>query len=833
MNKILLLVIVSFYCLTVTAQVTCSATSSSGSGYIPFMNSGFGIENPDCEHTEFGSHITQVFDTILKKNVFQFHSHIDADNDRCQVFDRVRMEVKGGPNSDLELQHPLNAKAYYRWKFRIDENYVGSSSFHHIFQLKAKGGNDDSFPVITITLRTNNLEVIHNGGDTGDNLGSLAVSDLSLFKGRWIEAFIKVINQENGEFEIILKDVLNSNILLQYSNEDIDLWRIAADFNRPKWGMYRSKNSSLQDEIFHFADFCISENSETLCPEDTTIFIDNVAPSTPINLMAQNVMISSLDLMWDKSTDDFGVTAYRVSQDGNQIYEGANNQITVENLAGSTTYTFTVVALDATGNISDTSSELQVTTDDVNALPSQASNPFPSNGAEILNINPTLSWSNGENTNSTRIYIGTSATPVDFISVDEESYMVSLNSGTQYYWQVINDNSNGSTPSPIWTFTTSSDNPDAPWLVYRANERLDVETNFMSALDIPMTPTLDEVILDPNGSGNTYYNYRHQEEEKFRWRQELNPSDTAITIVARLKALSQDVNCICYFEVKAFGWREKLRLNQSTIKLERSNPIVEEDIPFEFKDNFHLIRVTMEGNIMKVYLDENPVPVAIGNSVDDDATNRFEWGKAGSPDCGASIDWMAVINNQANAPDEGASLPSDLFLSSIATLSDLQIDGTTITNFSPNTFDYTFDVGGSTVTPLVSYTTSSDLAVAALVSPNEVPNTAATIDITAQDGFTKNAYTINFESLVSVKDNFEKNEVEIYPNPVTNELFIDTKSKNTETIEIFNTIGIKYYQTNEENIAKINTTSFPVGIYFILIKMEDGQVLKHKFLIER
>jgi len=210
----------------------------------------------------------------------------------------------------------------------------------------------------------------------------------------------------------------------------------------------------------------MSENSETLCPEDTTIFIDNVAPSTPINLMAQNVMISSLDLMWDKSTDDFGVTAYRVSQDGNQIYEGANNQITVENLAGSTTYTFTVVALDATGNISDTSSELQVTTDDVNALPSQASNPFPSNGAEILNINPTLSWSNGENTNSTRIYIGTSATPVDFISVDEESYMVSLNSGTQYYWQVINDNSNGSTPSPIWTFTTSSDNPDAPWLVY-------------------------------------------------------------------------------------------------------------------------------------------------------------------------------------------------------------------------------------------------------------------------------------------------------------------------------------------------------------------------------
>lgn len=371
-------------------------------------------------------------------------------------------------------------------------------------------------------------------------------------------------------------------------------------------------------------------------------------------------------------------------------------------------YGFTVLALDAAGNSSPASAELQVTTDDINALPGAASNPFPSDGSDILATKLTFSWTEGENTDSTNIYIGTSSIPTSFEYVAEDVYMVLLNPGTQYFWQVVHENDNGSTASPVWSFTTSAGNPDAPWLVYRANERLDIETNFWTVLDLPTSPTLDEVTNDPNGSTNNFYHYQHAEEEKFRWRQELNPADTAITIVARLKALNEDVNCICYFEVKAFGWREKLRLNQSTIKLERSNPIVEEDIPFEFKDAFHLIRVTMEENIMKVYLDEDPTPIAIGNSVDDDATNRFEWGKAGSPDCGASIDWMAILNNEANAPDEGAALPDDLFLSSIATLSDLQIDGVTISDFSPTTFDYTFDVGSSMMTPTISFVTASN-----------------------------------------------------------------------------------------------------------------------------
>ena len=93
MRYFLLIVIMGLLFVNLKGQVLCSATGDTGSGYPAFDIAGFGIENPDCIHSDFGAHITQGFDDILQKNVFLFHSHIEADNDRCQVLDRVRMEI--------------------------------------------------------------------------------------------------------------------------------------------------------------------------------------------------------------------------------------------------------------------------------------------------------------------------------------------------------------------------------------------------------------------------------------------------------------------------------------------------------------------------------------------------------------------------------------------------------------------------------------------------------------------------------------------------------------------------------------------------------------------
>ncbi len=833
MKKLSFTILLVLLSLCIFAQITSSATGSSGSGYAAITNAGFDFESPDCVHQGFGAHITQIFDEELDRNVFVFHSHVVEDNDRCQVFDRVRMEIKGGPNTAEELQHVQNSTSFYRWKFRLSEDFMGVSSFNHIFQNKIFGGSDSSFPLITITLRANVLEVRHAGGDTGNDLGRLAEADLDLFRGKWIEGYIRQVHGENGELEVTLRDMTTGITLLEYTNNNIDLWRTGAEYSRPKWGMYRLKNTTLQDEEIRFADFCVSETSADLCPAEVVLIVDTEAPTTPANLQATDVSMTTVDLEWEASTDAYGVTGYDVLQEGTVIKTVDVPETTIENLTSGTTYNFTVRAKDEAGNQSELSNSVEVTTDAANALPDVATSPAPGDGATNVNTTASLSWTAGNNTDSYQVYFGTQSDPPLVSTQTDVTYQATLNLSTTYFWQIISTNVNGTTTGPIWTFTTGSANPDAPWLVYRANERLDIETNFFTDLDIPSSPTLDEVVNDPNGSVNKFYNYQHEEEEKFRWRYELAPTDTAITVEARLKALNDDVNCICYFEIKAFGWREKLRMNQSTIKLERSSPVVEENIPFEFKDAFHLIRVTMSGNEMNVYLDQNPVPIAVGNSIDNNSNALFEFGKSGSPDCGASIDWIAILGNQNNAPNEGPTLPADLFLSSDATLSSIQIDGVGISGFSPGNFEYDVSIAGNTMIPVVTYTTGSDLATAVTTDPVSVPNTAATITVTAQDGFTQKNYTINYTATVSTSEELAENGISIFPNPTSGHLYISSVLNDLQSVKLLNAVGIEVFKNTGISNLIINTHSFPTGIYYIFMKKDNGSVFTDKIFINK
>lgn len=260
------IVLLTLFSFSLRAQTTLSATASSGSAYSVITAAGFAHENPDCVHGSFGAHVTQAFDAQLNKNVFVFHSHIVDDNDRCTNFDRVRMEIKGNNST---TQHTEGQTAYYRWKFKLDANFIGGSSFCHIFQIKAYTG-DAGAPLITITPRATVLEILHDGGDEAGSvdLGKLTSVPLAPFKGAWVEAYVKYTSSDNGSFEITLKRVSDGATLLSYSKTSgIDLWRTDGGHNRPKWGVYRSKNSSgLRDEQVRFADFCVSESSASQCP---------------------------------------------------------------------------------------------------------------------------------------------------------------------------------------------------------------------------------------------------------------------------------------------------------------------------------------------------------------------------------------------------------------------------------------------------------------------------------------------------------------------------------------------------------------------------------------
>lgn len=89
---------------------------------------------------------------------------------------------------------------------------------------------------------------------------------------------------------------------------------------------------------------------------------DTQAPSVPLNLSTSNATQSAIDIAWDASTDNVGVTGYIVFRDGNELTTVSGTSYTAMSLEPSTAYSFAVAAVDAAGNRSATSSSVNGTT---------------------------------------------------------------------------------------------------------------------------------------------------------------------------------------------------------------------------------------------------------------------------------------------------------------------------------------------------------------------------------------------------------------------------------------------------------------------------------------
>jgi hypothetical protein len=94
---------------------------------------------------------------------------------------------------------------------------------------------------------------------------------------------------------------------------------------------------------------------------------DTTAPTAPAQLKGE-VDVTNVTLTWTRSTDDAGIAFYRVFRDGVQIAETSKRTYTDEGLTKKTTYTYTVSAVDTSGNESAQTAPVAVTTADVYAL---------------------------------------------------------------------------------------------------------------------------------------------------------------------------------------------------------------------------------------------------------------------------------------------------------------------------------------------------------------------------------------------------------------------------------------------------------------------------------
>jgi poly(hydroxyalkanoate) depolymerase family esterase len=94
---------------------------------------------------------------------------------------------------------------------------------------------------------------------------------------------------------------------------------------------------------------------------------DAQPPTGPANLSASSVSSSGAVLSWTASSDNVGVASYRIFQQqgssaATQIGTSTGTSFTVSGLAASTSYSFSVRAVDAAGNVSATSNSVAVTT---------------------------------------------------------------------------------------------------------------------------------------------------------------------------------------------------------------------------------------------------------------------------------------------------------------------------------------------------------------------------------------------------------------------------------------------------------------------------------------
>src|SRR3989449_947147 len=124
----------------------------------------------------------------------------------------------------------------------------------------------------------------------------------------------------------------------------------------------------------------------------TTPSVDTTPPSTPTGLTGAAAGSTGANLSWSASTDDVGVTAYILLRNGIQVATPATTSFVDTGLSAATTYSYSVSARDAAGNISPNSASVSVTT------PSAADTTTPSTptgltGAAAASTGANLSWS--------------------------------------------------------------------------------------------------------------------------------------------------------------------------------------------------------------------------------------------------------------------------------------------------------------------------------------------------------------------------------------------------------------------------------------------------------
>jgi chitodextrinase len=133
----------------------------------------------------------------------------------------------------------------------------------------------------------------------------------------------------------------------------------------------------------------------TTPPPDTT------SPSIPQNLIATAVSTSQINLSWSPSTDNVGVTGYKIYRNGSLIFTSTGTSFSnTSGLSPATTYSYAVAAVDAAGNSSNQSLSVSATTQG-SSFPTPTVSITASPASITAGQSSTLTWSSTNATGCT------------------------------------------------------------------------------------------------------------------------------------------------------------------------------------------------------------------------------------------------------------------------------------------------------------------------------------------------------------------------------------------------------------------------------------------------
>jgi hypothetical protein len=313
------------------------------------------------------------------------------------------------------------------------------------------------------------------------------------------------------------------------------------------------------------------------------------------------------------------------------------------------------------------------------------------------------------------------------------------------------------------TYVVSFIMVDHNWRMYDASVLPNLHIPEFDESNVAGAGATNVILNDPDNPDNNFLELITVENgDNFMWRTPLQPEEDteAITMVMRVKAANEVSRRVIELDVHHNGIRERLYINREDNRLRLNEAIGGGDggeIPAPEGVNlsdWNIYRLTKSGGEIKLYLNEDPEPIAQGVSATATTQQYFRFGDGnGSHNAGAILDWILWDETGAYAPGEGSPIPDPVVTpNGDATLAELLVDGVLIDDFDPAVTEYHYLLDpGTTDIPQISAVLNYPQASFIIEQATELPGIGS-VEVTAFNGFTVRTYTVNFRSPSSNAD---------------------------------------------------------------------------------